>query len=520
MDNKIKEYFSSHKLSPTGIRNFLCYTNGVREWIENKIRKNPEYETPGGYISCLLKNIKLPKCKNCQKTISYKSYKNGCVYCSFDCFKSNINEERKKTIKTIIEKYGADNCSKVEKFKEKRKQTMIERYGVENITQNKDYAKKVRQTMIERYGETSYTKTEKYKKYWYKKSWNNTISKWSDFVVPLFKFEEYKGYKHGEEYNWKCVKCGNEFLGKITPNSYDKSFGRMPRCFNCFPLVKKSSRPEKEIKEFINSFYDGEIILNSSEIIYPLEIDIYIPDKKVAIEFNGLFYHNDKSNKKKKYHCIKSSRCERKGIFLFHIFEDEWENKKDLVKNRIKNLLGICEKRIFARNCKVSEISLKDKNIFLKENDFSGEDVSSVKIGLYYKNELISVMTFSKSQKNNNIEYKMNRFCNKGGCIVVGGASKMLKYFEEKFKPSLITAKCDRRCFKGNLFYKLGFKFLKLSQPKFYWKKNKNRLMKNIKLKKITNNCFDDNLSIETNMRKNGWKKIYDCGDMIFQKKI
>lgn len=330
MEDKIREYFSVHKLNPTGIRNFVCYTKGVREWIETKIEENPEYESVGGYIMCLLKNIQLPKCKKCGNTISYRRYKEKRPYCSKKCYKSDIKNVLEKAKKTNLKRYGVENCSSFKEFIEKRKETMIERYGVENITQNKKYVNKVRKTMLERYGVDYYTKTEESKRLWYKKSWENMVLKWSEYIIPLFKFEDYKGYKRGEEYNWKCVKCGNEFVSKITHNSSDESFGRMPRCFNCFPIVKKTSKPEMEIKEFIKSIYTGSIICNSNNIIPPLEIDIYIPEKRIAIEFNGLFYHNDKSKKYKKYHCVKSTRCENKNIMLIHIFEDEWKKREKL----------------------------------------------------------------------------------------------------------------------------------------------------------------------------------------------
>ena len=305
MEDKIREYFSVHKLNPTEIRNFVCYTKGVREWIEERIKEKPEYESVGGYIICLLKNIQLPKCKKCGRPISYKKYKAQRVYCSIRCSKLDVKNILEKTKKTNLKKYGVENCSSLKEIKAKRKETMMKRYGVENITQNKEYVNKAKKTMLERYGVQHSGQKEENKQKWYKKSWENMIMSWKFYVQPMFSIEEYRGYKHNEEYNWKCSKCGNEFKSKIYMSCHIPQFPRLPRCFNCFPIMKKTSKPELEIKEFINSIYDGEIISNSNKVIPPLEIDIYIPEKRIAIEFNGLFYHNDKSNKNKKYHCVK-----------------------------------------------------------------------------------------------------------------------------------------------------------------------------------------------------------------------
>ena len=225
------------------------------------------------------------------------------------------------------------------------------------------------------------------------------------------------------------------------------------------------------------------------------------------------FYHNDKSNKNKKYHCVKSTRCEKENITLIHIFEDEWRKKREIVKSRIKFLLGQYD-NIYARNCEVKEISSKDKNDFLLKNHFLEDDDSTIRIGLFYNNEIVSVMTFGKPRVYKNYEYELKRFANKSGCRVIGGASKLLKYFERKYKPNSIVSLCDRRIYNGELFKTIGFKFVKKTIPSFYWCKNKSRLnkykycMKNIK--NILGNNYNSEIGFKENLEKNGWSRIYD----------
>lgn len=521
MENKIKEYFKYHKLNPTGIRNFLCYTDGARDWILEQIKKKPEYQSPGGYIICLLNNIELPNCRVCNKKIPYKGYKRGGKYCSKKCFKLDSNYVYEKTSETMLKKYGVKNCGSLIEVREKRKNTLMEKYGVENITQNKEYVKKAKKTMLKKYGVDNFCQLEENKRKWYKKSWENMVMKWGEYVTPMFSFAEYRGYKHGEEYNWKCTQCGNEFRSKIYMSRHIPKNPRVPRCLNCYPLHEKTSKPEKEIVEFIKTFYGGEILTNSSKIIPPLEIDIYIPEKKIAIEFNGLFWHSEKNVKHKKYHCVKSTRCEKKDIILLHIFEDEWRTKRKLVESRIKFLFGKYN-NIYARNCKIKEISPDEKNEFMLKNHFSGSDDSTIRFGLFYNNEMVSIMTFGKPLVYKNYEYELKSFANKLGVRVVGGASKLLKHFEDNYKPKSLVALCDRRLYNGWLFKMIGFRFVNKTRPSFYWFKNKVRLQKykyNMKnIRNILGDKYNDELSFCENMAKNKWEKIYDCGNFVFEK--
>lgn len=184
------------------------------------------------------------------------------------------------------------------------------------------------------------------------------------------------------------------------------------------------SQVEMELYEFIKSIYSEKIITNSKKILKSgLELDIYLPDIKLAFEFDGLYWHSDFNTKEnrniEKYHLNKTEECEKLGIQLIHIFEDEWENKKDIVKSKIKYLLGKKnDKKIFARKCYIEEIGNEYKNKFLNQNHIQGEDKSNIKLGLWYNNGkedlLVAVMTFCKPRtslglKDSNYDYELSR---------------------------------------------------------------------------------------------------------------
>lgn len=517
-DGAIREYFKFHKLSPSGIRNFLMYTEGAREYARCAMMGHHEYKTEGEYITCLVKNIILPKCVACGKTLTYKQYTNGRTHCSMKCFgKDNAVMERRKS--TVMERYGVSNPSMVHEFNEKRKNTIIERYGVDSILRNPKFVARQKQTMVERYGVDSYQKTDESKKKAHHKSYQ-TIQSWSNYVMPLFTEEEYHGWKHGEVYGWKCSKCGNEFESGLYVTGINE-IERLPRCINCYPFSRNVSEGEVELAEFISSIYNGKMVCNDRSILDGLELDIFLPEKKIAFEFDGLFFHNENSGKGKYYHLYKTEECEKREIHLIHVFEDEWIRRKDIVKDRISSILGVGQKRVFARKCTIKEINAKESSGFLDTNHLQGRDNSKYRHGLFYNGELVAVMTFGRPRFSNGYDYEMIRYCCRIGYNVVGGAGKLMAYFMKSHSASVVSY-ADRRYSNGNLYDKLGFTRKECSQPNYWWCKQKAKLSRyqcqKHKLALVLGDKFDASKSESENMRANGWSKIYDCGNIVFVK--
>ena len=170
------------------------------------------------------------------------------------------------------------------------------------------------------------------------------------------------------------------------------------------------------------------------------------------------------------------------------------------------------QEKIYARKCIVKEITSKEKNEFLNKTHIQGEDRANIKLGLFYNNELVAVMTFCKSRFNKNFEWELSRYSSSKH--VIGGAGKLLKYFERIYKPKSLITYADRRFSQGKLYFTLGFTFDHFSLPNYFYNRGKIRLSRiqcqKHKLKDILKD-FDDNLSESENMYINGWNKIYDC---------
>ena len=463
-------------------------------------------------------------CQNpeCLNKLSFKSFKIGYKqkFCSPKCAGTclKIKEKRKKT---VFQKYKVNYISQLKIVKNKIKKTCIQKYGVENPYQSEDVKKKIKSTLIKKYGISHPMESEKFKN----KQRETTFKKYgvnnpSQRHIP---FEILKKL-NDKKFIQKChhtMKMSAVEIGKKLNVSPSAILDYLH--LHKINLINRSfSRFEKEIIKFINL----NIETNSRSIISPYELDIYIPKHKLAIEFNGLYWHSynqKESLKQKRKHLLKTEICEEKGIQLLHIFENEWLNpvKQEIWKSIINSKLNKND-RIFARKCIVKEI-LDTKLIrqFLNNNHLQGFVGSSIKLGLFYENKLVSLMTFSKTRYSKKYQYELIRFCNKKNVNIVGGASKLFKYFIKNYDPKSIISYADRRYSNGNLYNKLNFSFSHNSAPNyFYFKPGQSVLYPRIKfqkhkLEKQLEN-FDSELSEVENMYNNGYRRIWDCGNMIY----
>lgn len=287
-------------------------------------------------------------------------------------------------------------------------------------------------------------------------------------------------------------------------------------CPSCAKATQ-SSKPEKEIFDFIKKNYDKEIITHDRKILNGKEIDIYLPDLKLGFEYHGLYFHTE-TIVGKKYHYEKWEVANKKGIKLIQIYENEFQKNKDLIYSKILNYLGKV-KKISARKTKVVNVIKTEKELFLNKNHLQGQDSSKICYGLEYDGELVSVMTFGPSRFNKKYKYELLRFCNKTNYSIVGGASKLLNAFRKKHSGSIISY-ADKRYSNGNLYEKIGFKLDGHTNPSFSYVNLKNGLIYNrMKFQKqylLNMPHYDKNLTEYKIMQLNGYDRIWDCGQYRF----
>ena len=330
--------------------------------------------------------------------------------------------------------------------------------------------------------------------------------------------------KHGDKYDYSLVDYVNSHTKvKIICKEHGE-FKQLPydhiSNHGCEKCSSSISSYEYEINNFLIS-NNIKTLTSSRSIIQPSQLDIYIPSHNLAIEFNGLYWHSEEYLHKN-YHLNKTNECNNKGIKLIHIFEDEWLYKKNIVKSRLLNILGLTSKKIYARNTEIKEVSNSDSKNFINDNHLQGFSNSSIKIGLYYNNELVSLMMFNKPRLGIGKSYdgyELTRFCNKLNINVVGGASKILKYFIKLYNPKEIISYADMRWSQGNLYEKLGFTQTHINKPNYWYivgKKRKHRL--GFRKDKLKNEGFEIINKTEFEiMRDLGYDRIWDCGTLKFE---
>jgi hypothetical protein len=490
------------------------------------------------------------RCPTCGKDFNIKYEKKHQVYCSKTCAQhapSVLNKMRESQKKTYLKKYGVEHPMQTKKVQDTFKRSMLNKYGVDHPAKMPNFIINVKATLKDRYGIENYNNIKKIKSTMLSRYGvdnpqksktiveQTTLTKKSnhyDFLINFCKDKklellcskvDYKGYHFSNLYKLKCLNC-NKIL-ETTVYNLNNLF-----CDYCEP--EKITTVENKFYKFLQEIVDKETIIkrNDRTILVGKELDFYIPDKKYAFEINGLYWHSENSGETNRlYHLNKTKSCAYHGINLIHIFENEWLYKEEIVKSIIKNLLNVSViDKINARECSIIEVTEKEKNEFLNRNHLQGEDKSTIKIGLYHKTDLVSIMTFRKGSRFEKcFQWELTRFCNKTNTIVNGGASKLFVYFIQNYAPKNIVSYCDRRYFHGNLYKKLGFNFVDHTPPGYSYIINNYKDLKNRmsfqkhKLKKILK-TFDPKLSEWENMKLNGYDRIWDCGNSkwIFTNRI
>lgn len=306
-----------------------------------------------------------------------------------------------------------------------------------------------------------------------------------------------------------CNECNNDF--EIEANSLLQGHG-CPRHYN------KKSIQEEELYTFIKVLFPNAEQSNR-DVLNGREIDIYIPEKKIGIEYNGLYWHSEATMKDSTYHLNKTMLCADYDIKLVHIFEDEWIYKQEICKSYLKEIFGIYDCKISVNDCILKSVSKKENQKFLDENCIHSipKNKDIVIYGLYYHNELISSMGFSDLKQNK--EFKLEFYCCKNNWSVRDGYETLFQSFINDNRPQRIIYYSDIRWQEDDIIIELGFKFLKQIKPKYYYvvgnkRENCSKFSKAMLVKKY--NCPIEMSARQLCLTKKLFR-IYDCGEKQYE---
>lgn len=322
-------------------------------------------------------------------------------------------------------------------------------------------------------------------------------------------------------FHMKCLVCNTDFLHTRQMFRPCTKNGK-ELCPTCYPRKSGTSIKEQEVAQFISTIYSGRIIQNDRVMLNGKELDIYLPELNLAIEFNGLYWHSENNFSGHKHHLLyKQQYAYKKGIRVIHIMEDEWDHKRDIVKSRLTHLLDLQTTRLHARKCVVRDISSQQKDQFLIENHIMGKDVSGIRYGAFYEDELVAVMTFTKTnyvKGGDGVGYELNRFAIKKYHHISGLASKMFKHFINECSPTEVISYCDRRWNAGESYSAMGFTIVGTTPPSYWYmphgygmRLHRSNFMKHKIVTPETETCTEWEI-----MTNSGYDRIWDCGTLKF----
>ena len=464
------------------------YNDKVKElqeqYNEIKIQYRCDYcnsiiDLPFDKIKNLLKGKESPIFCNRKCSGSYYAYKSH-----EGKTKEQEQERRDKISKTLLAK-EIKLSEEEKKIRSKNLNSYWKDLDKEaRSLRNKKNAIKAKQTKLEKYGDENYNNSKQIS-ITYRKNNNaeNPAQNWNHITQEHLKIirdkELFKQFILSIPLKDRCIytiaiklNIGRSYCSTLI-NKYDLYQDSEVK------IHRNLSQPQIELQEYIKSIYKGEIIINTKKIITPYELDIYIPDKQLALEFNGNYYHTtEKLDKKAHYN--KSIMCEKLGIRLIHIFEYEWiDNRQRLIlENIIKGALGF-NKTLYARNLDIVIKESKEMKSFFNDNNIQGFRGGKFAICLIdkvtkeiYMSYLFGDAFFGKGK----YQYEVIRGATKLGYNVIGGASKIWNYFIKNYNPTSCVYYIDFNYFNGNSLKNLNnMKYIttQFSFKNYFVKENK-----------------------------------------------
>ncbi|MDY5929904.1 MAG: hypothetical protein SPJ27_07710 [Candidatus Onthovivens sp.] len=396
--------------------------------------------------------------------------------------KCSKKEKQQKMERKFLEKYGVKNPYQSKEIQNKIIEQNLKQYGVKYNTQRSDMIKKTKETKLKRHGDSNYNNREKLKQTCLERY---GVEHPNQTQMP----NEIYNILHDKNLLESKILSLNEkdrtLINLKNLLNYNVStIGIYVKLHGLDSLINYSNVKSDSENKIINFLNKNNIVFekNNRYILNGKELDIYIPDYNVAIEYNGTYWHSS-LYKDKNYHYNKSKLCEEKGIRLIHIWEYEWENERQrpILENIILSACGKIQNKIYARNCKIEIRESKNMKQFFEENNIQGFRGGKFAICLIYNNKVVMSYIMGKAFfGKGKYEWEVIRGATKLGCSVIGGASKIWKYFKNNYNPQSCVYYVDYNYFNGqSIQYLDNFKFIK-TQPSFknWWRienKIKNR---------------------------------------------
>ena len=482
-----------------------------------------------------------PVCQICGKPVEFRTMNKGYkATCSRECDLQLKSQSHKKLWSNYTEE---EKQTRLEQAADARE----EHTGYRSPFLDPEIRKKIDETMLERYGTTRYISeegrqriaeshaehrdeiNEKIIKSWSAKSVEEKQainSKRDETCTERFGIDNYSKTKEFHNFMSKKSKSlwqDPNWREKVKNTNLER-YGVLYTCLAKHVQDSNGKQISRSNKDFV------ELLKNSgiTDFEYEFSLKKYSYDVKVGdllIEINPSYTHNSTigpyfhgkhlSPKDRYYHRDKSKFAEENGYRCIHVWDwDQIEKIVYMLYNR---------ERIFARNCEVREVDLDTTNEFLNlyhlQNTCRNQEF---RLGLYYNNELVEIMTFGTPRFNHNYQWELLRLCTRPDYVVVGGANKLFNYFIEHYNPSSIISYCDDSKFSGNVYTHLGMIYKTTSNPSCHWYNIKTKrhisdsLLRQRGADQLLGTTDGKGTSNSEIMIREGFVEVYDCGQSTY----
>lgn len=425
-------------------------------------------------------------------------------YLKYGLFNSGGSQKSlEKRKATSLEKYGNEEYSRSEECKNRNRQ----KHGTDYHTQNPDFINKIHNTCREKYGADHYSQTKEYKE----KLKNIFLDKYGvDHYSKTDDFKNKLRQKMIEKYGADSIFQSDYYHELVESGQIVSNFGKT----------------QSDIANFLNDL--GFQFKSNRSLLNGKEIDLYDGKINVAIEYCGLYWHNEQSPQPRgrSYHYDKYKNCLTKGIRLITIFEDEWKLRENQCKDFLRSVVARPLVKVYARKCDLKEVDFKEYNDFCDLYHIMGKGKKPfISFGLYFGGDLLGLVAFSRHHRDNNKDkVVLSRMCFKSGYQIPGGASKLLNagvnWSKNNYKSILSWS--DNRWSLGSVYDKLGFSIIKESPPDYSYVLKKGGSLRRLSkqsCKKCFINCPDSKTEREW-MSDLGYARIWDCGKKTWEFKI
>lgn len=442
-----------------------------------------------------------------------------------------IVEKRKQT---NIKKYGAEFASQTTQIKNKTLETCMRKYGARSPTSNREILKKISQTCMQNHGTAwpqqnpeIFAKTQmvfqelfgvdKPAQHPEIREQLRTMRRQQGYdllavnypqVIPMFDQTTYMQADFATQLEWKCVECDNIWSQTKRPHED-------PRCIICHPA--RETWGETAIKKWLVE-NNQKFVQWDREQISPLELDFWLPDHKIGIEFNGTWYHREDAVPSRNYHQQKFSAAHKKGIKLIQIWEHELMYKPQIVMDRLAHVINFHNKKIAARKCQIQPIDHMIAREFFNTHHLQGHQNSKHIYGLFCNNQLIAAASFVPVRYNKKAEWELLRYATVGGHQVQGGLSRLLAHAQKTIGFKSLLTYANLNWGMGNAYAVTGFVLDHISKPNYWYFRGLKEIHSRIKFQKhkiIGEAPGNSEKEIAQNM---GYHRFFDAGNSVWIK--